>query len=89
MRIDAQTKKEILNTYGVNDRDTGKTEVQIALFSHRILHLTDHLKGQKNDKGTQRALIALVGKRRALLDYLKAKDITRYRQILQQLNLRK
>lgn len=89
MRLDAQTKKEILTTYGASANDTGKTEVQIALFTHRIAHLTEHLKKQKNDKGTQRALIALVGKRRALLDYLKANDITRYRAILEKLNLRK
>jgi small subunit ribosomal protein S15 len=89
MRLEAQTKQEILNAHGENATDTGKAEVQIALFTHRIAHLTEHLKGQKKDKGTQRSLIAMVGKRRALLDYLKAKDITRYRAILEKLNLRK
>ena len=62
---------------------------QIALFSYRIAHLTEHLRNNKKDFGTQRALLRLVGKRRRLLDYLKAKDIERYREIVKALNLRK
>ncbi|MBR3075448.1 MAG: 30S ribosomal protein S15, partial [Bacteroidales bacterium] len=62
---------------------------QVALFSYRIAHLTEHLKANKKDHGTQRALLRLVGKRRQLLDYLKSKDIERYRKIVKDLNLRK
>ena len=70
-------------------RDTGSAESQIALFSYRIAHLTEHLRNNKKDFGTQRALLRLVGKRRRLLDYLKEKDIERYREIVKALNLRK
>ena len=69
--------------------DTGSAEGQIALFSYRIAHLTEHLKKNKKDFSTQRSLIKLVGKRRRLLDYLKVKDISRYREIIKALNLRK
>ena len=69
--------------------NTGSSEAQIALFSTRINHLTEHLKVNKKDFSTQRALLRLVGKRRRLLDYLKDRDINRYRAILKQLNLRK
>ena len=69
--------------------DTGSAESQIALFSYRIAHLTEHLRNNKKDFGTQRALLRLVGKRRRLLDYLKEKDIERYREIVKALNLRK
>ena len=69
--------------------DTGSAESQIALFSYRIAHLTEHLRNNKKDFGTQRALLRLVGKRRRLLDYLKAKDIERYREIVKALGLRK
>ena len=70
-------------------QDTGSAESQIALFSYRIAHLTEHLRNNKKDFGTQRALLRLVGKRRRLLDYLKEKDIERYREIVKALNLRK
>jgi len=69
--------------------DTGSPESQIALFSHRINHLTGHLKKNRKDFGTQRALVNLVGKRRSLLDYLKHNDIERYRAIIKKLDLRK
>ena len=76
--------------FGVNVIfDTGSAESQIALFSYRIAHLTEHLRNNKKDFGTQRALLRLVGKRRRLLDYLKEKDIERYREIVKALNLRK
>ena len=78
----------ILITYLCNT-DTGSAESQIALFSYRIAHLTEHLRNNKKDFGTQRALLRLVGKRRRLLDYLKAKDIERYREIVKALGLRK
>ena len=73
----------------MSNTDTGSAESQIALFSYRIAHLTEHLRNNKKDFGTQRALLRLVGKRRRLLDYLKEKDIERYREIVKALNLRK
>jgi small subunit ribosomal protein S15 len=89
MYINQEIKKDIFKNYGGSETDTGSAESQIALFTHRIKHLTGHLKTNKKDKGTQRALISLVGKRRRLLDYLKRKDIERYRDIIKKLNLRK
>jgi small subunit ribosomal protein S15 len=89
MYINQEIKKDIFKTYGKSETDTGSAESQIALFTTRINHLTGHLKSNKKDKGTQRALISLVGKRRRLLDYLKEKEINRYRDIIKKLNLRK
>lgn len=89
MYLTAETKKEIFQKYGKTDQDTGSAEGQIALFTFRIKHLTGHLKQNKKDLFTQRSLIRLVGKRRKLLDYLKEKDIERYRIIIKQLGLRK
>ncbi|MCF0166501.1 MAG: 30S ribosomal protein S15 [Bacteroidales bacterium] len=85
----ADKKQEIFSKYGKSNTDTGSPESQIALFSYRIAHLTEHLKANKKDHFTQRALLRLVGKRRQLLDYLKAKDIERYRDIVKALGLRK
>lgn len=89
MYINQEIKKDIFKTYGKSETDTGSAEGQIALFTTRINHLTKHLKANKKDKGTQRALINMVGKRRRLLDYLKEKEINRYREIIKKLNLRK
>ena len=89
MYLTTEKKQEIFEKYGNSAANTGSSEGQIALFSFRISHLTEHLKVNKKDFGTQRALIALVGKRRALLDYLKRKEIGRYRAIIKELNLRK
>jgi len=89
MSFTADTKKEIFGKYGKSNEDTGSPESQIALFSARIRHLTEHLKSNKKDFSTQRALLKLVGKRRRLLDYLKKKDIERYRAIIKALDLRK
>ena len=89
MYLTAEVKKEIFEKYGKTATDTGSAEGQIALFTHRIKHLTGHLKDNKRDLFTQRALIRLVGKRRRLLDYLKDKDIERYRIIIKDLGLRK
>ena len=89
MYLTTEKKQEIFEKYGNSATNTGSSEGQIALFSYRISHLTEHLKLNKKDFGTQRALIALVGKRRALLDYLKRKEIGRYRAIIKDLNLRK
>ncbi|MBO7542139.1 MAG: 30S ribosomal protein S15, partial [Bacteroidales bacterium] len=75
--------------YGKNENDTGSIEAQIALFSFRIQHLTEHVKDAKKDLSTKRALVHMVGKRRSLLDYLKKQDIERYRNIIKELNIRK
>ena len=91
MYLDQDKKKEIFGTYGKSNTDTGSPEAQIALFSYRIAHLTVHLKGNKKDHTTQRALKMLVGKRRRLLDYLIRTDISRYRAIIakKELGIRK
>ncbi len=89
MYLTQEKKKEIFAQHGKDEKDTGSAEGQIALFTHRIIHLTEHLKKNKKDLSTRRALIKLVGKRRRLLDYLKEKDIERYRAILGKLKLRK
>jgi len=87
--LTAEKKEELFSKYGKSNKDTGAPEAQIALFSYRIAHLTEHLKKNRHDYGTQRSLIKLVGKRRSLLDYLKKNDIVRYREIIAALNLRK
>ncbi len=89
MYITTDKKQELFKKYGDSEMDTGSAEGQIALFSYRITHLTEHLKKNKKDYHTQRALVKLVGKRRRLLDYLKGKDIDRYREIIKALKLRK
>lgn len=89
MYLTTEKKQEFFKTFGTSEMDTGSAEGQIALFSYRIAHLTEHLKKNKKDFSTQRSLIKLVGKRRRLLDYLKIKDISRYREIIKALNLRK
>ena len=89
MYLDAEKKKEIFEKYGKSNTDTGSPEAQIALFSYRISHLTGHLKSNHKDYNTARSLKMLVGKRRRLLDYLIANDITRYRAIIKELGIRK
>lgn len=91
MYLTAETKKELFKKHGAakTDTDTGSTESQIALFTHRINHLTSHLKVNKKDFSTQNGLLKLVGKRKRLLNYLQNTDITRYRSILAELDLRK
>mmetsp|Transcript_18299 Transcript_18299/g.21147 ORF Transcript_18299/g.21147 Transcript_18299/m.21147 type:complete len:90 (-) Transcript_18299:178-447(-) len=89
MYLDAEKKKEIFAKHGGSDANTGSAEGQIALFTYRISHLTEHLKKNRKDYGTQRALQLMVGKRRSLLDYLKNKDIARYRAIVKELGLRR
>lgn len=89
MYLFVETKKEIFGKYGKSNTDTGSVESQVALFSYRISHLTEHLKSNKKDYSTERALGILVGKRRHLLDYLKRCDIDRYRALIKALNLRK
>lgn len=82
-------KKEIIQKYAQHEGDTGSPEVQIALLTERINHLNEHLKAHKQDNHSRRGLLKMVGKRRGLLDYLKAKDIERYRAIVAALELRK
>ena len=82
-------KKEIIVKYATHEGDTGSPEVQIALLTQRINHLNEHLKVHKQDNHSRRGLLKMVGKRRGLLDYLKAKDIERYRAIIEALGLRK
>ncbi|MBP3774234.1 MAG: 30S ribosomal protein S15 [Bacteroidaceae bacterium] len=89
MYLDSEKKKEIFGNYGQSNTDTGSPESQIALFSYRISHLTEHMKANRKDYSTERALTKLVGKRRALLNYLKRIDIERYRAIIRKLGLRK
>lgn len=87
--LTAEKKKEIFKEYGGDESKTGTPESQIALFTTRIIDLTEHLRGHKKDINTRRALLKLVGKRRSLLNYLKNNDIERYRAIIKKLNLRK
>ncbi|MBQ5827429.1 MAG: 30S ribosomal protein S15 [Bacteroidales bacterium] len=87
--LSSDKKAEIFGKYGKSNIDTGSVESQVALFSYRIAHLTQHMKENHKDFGTQRSLLRLVGKRRQLLDYLKAKDIERYRELIKALGLRK
>ena len=83
------TKQEIIEKYGQNPQDTGSPEVQIAILSARIADLTEHLKTHKKDHHSRRGMLKMVGQRRGLLDYLKAKDIERYRAIVEKLGLRR
>jgi small subunit ribosomal protein S15 len=85
----SENKQEIIKDYKAHQKDTGSTEVQLSLLTQRINDLTEHLKAQPKDFSSRRGLLKLVGKRRRLLDYLKRKDINRYREILDKLNLRK
>lgn len=89
MLLTAESKKALFKKHGNTESNTGSAEAQIAIFTERINHLTDHLKISRKDFSTQRALITLVGKRRSLLDYLYKTDITRYRAIISELGIRK
>lgn len=89
MYLAPEKKQEIFAKHGKSEADTGSAEGQIALFTYRISHLTEHLKKNRKDYATQRALQLLVGKRRSLLDYLKKKEIARYRAIVKELGLRR
>ncbi len=84
-----KTKQEIIKEYGKSDTDTGSAEVQVALLSNRIDHLTDHLKTHKKDHHTRRGLLMLVGKRKRLLQYLQNQDVQRYRDLIEKLGLRR
>lgn len=89
MYLSKEEKSKLFAKYGKNEKDTGSTEGQIALFTERIAHLSKHLKNNENDHNSERSLVTIVGKRRRLLDYLKNKDIERYRTIIKELGLRK
>ncbi len=89
MPLKKEQKKEIIGEFGSNDKDTGSTEVQIALLTTRIKELTEHFKVHKKDHASRRGLLKLVGRRRKLLKYLKKTNLEGYRAILKQLNLRK
>ncbi|AVR47409.1 30S ribosomal protein S15 [Christiangramia fulva] len=89
MYLTKEKKEEIFEKYGSSKNDTGSAEGQIALFTYRIAHLSDHLKTNRKDFNSERSLVRLVGKRRSLLDYLMKKDIMRYRAIVKELGLRK
>ena len=89
MYLTKEKKAEIFKKFGGSDSNTGSTEGQIALFTERINHLTGHLKKNQKDYNTERSLVRLVGKRRSLLDYLKKKDMEKYRSLIKELNIRK
>ncbi|MCL6218103.1 30S ribosomal protein S15 [Zunongwangia pacifica] len=89
MYLTKEKKEEIFEKYGNGKNDSGTAEGQIALFTYRISHLSEHLKRNRKDFNTERSLVGLVGKRRRLLDYLMKKDIMRYRAIIKELGLRK
>lgn len=89
MYLTSEKKEELFAQYGKDAKNTGSAESQIALFTYRIQHLTEHLKKNQKDFGTEKALTRLVGKRRRMLDYLKERDIERYRTIIKELGIRK
>ena len=87
--LDEERKKEIITDFQTHEGDTGSPEVQVALLSGRITYLTEHFKIHKKDHHSRRGLLKLVGQRRNMLDYLKKKDIARYRELIKRLGLRK
>jgi len=87
--LDTERRKDVINNFQLHAEDTGSPEVQIALLSARIEYLTEHFKAHKKDHHSRRGLLKLVGKRRRLLDYLRKKDVERYRSVIQRLGLRK
>ena len=89
MALTVERKKEVIESFKTHDTDTGSPEVQIALLSERINYLTEHFKTHKKDHHSRRGLLKLVGQRRRLLDYLKRKDIERYRLVIDRLGLRR
>jgi len=89
MQLTTELKQEIFRTHGKDEKNTGSAEGQIALFTARIQHISEHLKTNHKDKSAELSLIKLVGKRRSLLDYLTSKDVFRYRAIIKELKIRK
>jgi len=84
-----ERRAELIQKYRTHEKDTGSPEVQVALLSERITHLTEHFKTHKKDHHSRRGLLMLVGQRRRLLDYLKSKDVNRYRKLIENLGIRK
>ena len=89
MPVSKELKKEFAKKHGKSDKDSGSPEVQIALFTHRINHLTEHLNRLKKDRATQRSLLLLVSKRKHLLDYMRNTNLDKYRALLKTLDIRK
>ncbi|MDH3976250.1 MAG: 30S ribosomal protein S15 [Deltaproteobacteria bacterium] len=89
MAINSDQKKGIINSYKTHDSDTGSSEVQVAILTERIKYLTDHFKTHAKDHHSRRGLLKLVGQRRRLLNYLKNRDIGRYRELVDKLGIRK
>ena len=89
MSFDAEAKGKIVNEYKRSENDTGSPEVQVALLTGRIQHLTDHFKNHKGDHHSRRGLLRMVNQRRSLLDYLKKSDLQRYRDLIERLGLRR
>ncbi|MEQ4204738.1 30S ribosomal protein S15 [Actinopolymorpha sp. B17G11] len=89
MSLDAATKKQIITEYATKEGDTGSPEVQVAILTHRINHLTEHFKTHKHDHHSRRGLLLLVGQRRRLLNYVMKEDISRYRSLIERLGLRR
>jgi len=89
MNLAPEVKKNVFKEHGKSEFDSGSTEAQVALFTIKIQHLTEHQKRNKKDMVTERSLVIMVGKRRKLLDYLKGKEIQRYRDIIKKLGIRK
>lgn len=89
MQVTSEVKKNLFKTYGGSEKNTGSTEAQIALFTQRINHISEHLGTNKKDFSSTRSLVTLVGKRRRLLNYLMKQDLTGYRQLIEKLNIRK
>lgn len=85
----AQEKEEMIQQFKLHESDTGSPEVQVAIMTHRINYLTEHLKIHKKDHHSRRGLLILVGRRRSLLDYVKKKDVNRYRSLIERLGLRR
>ncbi len=88
MSITKKNKKTIISKYAINEKDTGSTEVQIAVFSEKIKNLTEHFKNHKSDNHSKRGLLAMVNKRKKLLSYLLKKDNAKYKKIIKELNIR-
>lgn len=89
MTMETEQKQGVISKFRVHETDTGSPEVQIALLTQRISHLTEHLKMHKKDHHSRRGLLKMVGQRRGLLNYLMNKDLTRYRQLIEELGLRR
>jgi len=89
MKLTTETKKELFKTYGGSEKNTGSTEAQIALFTQRINHVSEHLKTNKKDFSNTRSLVKMVGRRRRLLNYLSVQDLNGYRALIEKLSIRK